>query len=74
MRYWQVAKDVSGTGTMANPGDNMANYVWTHLFIYKDLEGTLPDNPEKDLNLPVKELVEKYLYAKSSRIVAAGWR
>jgi hypothetical protein len=86
MKYFQVAKDVSGTGTMANPGDNMANYVWTHLFIYKDLEGTDYYNDywasvvlihfmrEKDLNLPVKELVEKYLYAKSSRIVAAGWR
>ena len=29
---------------------------------------------EKDLNLPVGKLVGKYLYAKSSRIVAAGWR
>ncbi len=42
MRYWQVIKDVSGTGKMDEPGDNMANYVWTHLFIYKDLEGTVP--------------------------------
>ena len=42
MRYWQVAKDVYGNGKMDDPGDNMANYVWTHLFIYKDLEGTLP--------------------------------
>lgn len=47
MKFWQVPKDVSGTGTMANPGDNMANYVWTHLFIYKDLNGTLPENPRK---------------------------
>jgi hypothetical protein len=42
MRYWQVSKDVFGDGKMDKPGDNMANYVWTHLFIYKDLEGTLP--------------------------------
>jgi hypothetical protein len=42
MRYWGVAKDVDGNGKMDDPGDNMANYVWTHLFIYKDLEGTIP--------------------------------
>jgi hypothetical protein len=42
MRYWQVAKDVYGNGKMDDPGDNMANYVWTHLFICKDLEGTVP--------------------------------
>jgi hypothetical protein len=42
MRYWEVRKDVFGNGRMDDPGDNMANYVWTHLFIYKDLEGTLP--------------------------------
>ncbi len=42
MRYWQVSKDVYGTGRSNDPGDTMANYVWTHLFIYKDLEGTIP--------------------------------
>lgn len=42
MRYWGVAKDVNGNGRMDDPGDNLANYVWTHLFIYKDLEGTMP--------------------------------
>ncbi len=42
MKYWSVSKDVYGTGRMDGPGDNMANYVWTHLFIYKDLEGTVP--------------------------------
>ncbi|MBI5583655.1 MAG: hypothetical protein HY892_07505 [Deltaproteobacteria bacterium] len=45
MRYWQVGKDVSGSGAMNGPNDNLANYVWTHLFIYKDLAGTLPENP-----------------------------
>ena len=44
MRYWEVRKDVFGNGKMDDPGDNMANYVWTHLFIYKDLEGTIPDD------------------------------
>ncbi len=42
MKYWQVPKDVRGNGRMDDPGDSMANYVWTHLFIYKDLEGALP--------------------------------
>jgi hypothetical protein len=42
MRYWSVPKDVYGSGKMGDPGDTMANYVWTHLFIYKDLEGTVP--------------------------------
>ena len=42
MKYWTVAKDVDGDGHMDSAGDNVANYVWTHLFIYKDLEGTLP--------------------------------
>ena len=42
MKYWQVPKDVRGDGRMDEPGDSMANYVWTHLFIYKDLEGALP--------------------------------
>jgi len=42
MQYWQVPKDVNGNGKMDDPGDSFANYVWTHLFIYMDLEGTLP--------------------------------
>src|SRR5574337_287821 len=42
MKYWTVPKDVAGNGKMDDPGDNMANYVWTHLFIYKDLDGTIP--------------------------------
>jgi mono/diheme cytochrome c family protein len=42
MRYWSVPKDVYGNGNMGDPGDTMANYVWTHLFIYSDLEGTIP--------------------------------
>lgn len=46
MRYWHVPKDVDGDGTMSDPDDNLANYVWTHLFIYKDLEGTIPAYPK----------------------------
>ena len=53
MKYWQVLKDVTGTGTMNAPGDNMANYVWTHLFIYRDLEGSLPAKGEEAKRLRV---------------------
>ncbi|MFT7860570.1 MAG: hypothetical protein ABXS93_06510 [Sulfurimonas sp.] len=42
MRYWNVPKDADGDGHLDSAGDNVANYVWTHLFIYKDLEGTIP--------------------------------
>lgn len=53
MKYWQVTKDVNGNGKMDDPGDSMANYVWTHLFIYKDLEGTIPDDWTGDKRLHV---------------------
>jgi len=42
MKYWSVRKDADGDGHLDSAGDNVANYVWTHLFIYKDLEGTIP--------------------------------
>jgi len=49
MKYWSVPKDVDGDGHFDSPGDNVANYVWGHLFIYKDLEGTIPSGvTEKD--------------------------
>jgi mono/diheme cytochrome c family protein len=42
MKYWNVLKDVDGNGRKDDTGDNLANYVWKHLFIYKDLAGTIP--------------------------------
>src|SRR5512135_407930 len=42
MKYWGALKDVNGNGRADDPNENVANYVWTHLFIYKDLAGTLP--------------------------------
>ncbi len=61
MRYWGVLKDVDGNGRMDDPGDNVANYVWKHLFIYKDLEGTKPEGATaknrlyvgKDIKVPI---------------------
>lgn len=43
MVYWSVGKDVNGDGDMNDSNDNFANYVWTHLYIYQDLEGTIPE-------------------------------
>ncbi len=53
MKYWQIVKDVDMNGKMSDPGDNLPNYVWDHLFIYKDLEGTLPDDWQKAKRLHV---------------------
>jgi mono/diheme cytochrome c family protein len=53
MKYWQVLKDANGNGRLDDPNDNMANYVWTNLFIYKDLKGTLPPDWQKEKRLHV---------------------
>ena len=53
MKYWSVLKDANGNGTVGDPNDNMANYVWTHLFIYKDLAGTLPQDWTKEKRLHI---------------------
>ena len=58
MRYWQVSKDVYGNGRNDDPGDNMANYVWTHLFIYKDLEGTIPPDATEAQRLFVGKQIQ----------------
>jgi mono/diheme cytochrome c family protein len=74
MRYWQILKDVDGDGTMNDPNDNIANYVWSHLFIYKDLEGTLPKNPEKAKRLHVgKEIPVKIDAGPSGKPLAGGY-
>ncbi len=53
MKYWGVKKDNNGDGDMNDPLDNVANYVWTHLFIYKDLEGTIPSGASESDRLRV---------------------
>jgi len=53
MKYWHVPKDVDGNNRMDDPGDSIANYVWSHLFIYKDLEGTLPPDWSESSRLRV---------------------
>ncbi len=58
MKYWSVPKDVNGDGDINDPGDNMANYVWTHLFIYQDLEGTVPKKWNEKMRLHVGKEIQ----------------
>jgi mono/diheme cytochrome c family protein len=58
MKYWQVLKDADHNGKLGNPSDNMANYVWTHLFIYKDLEGTLPQDWSEGSRLHIGQQIQ----------------
>jgi mono/diheme cytochrome c family protein len=53
MVYWGVAKDANGDGDMDDANDNFANYVWTHLYIYEDLEGTIPEDATEEDRLHV---------------------
>jgi mono/diheme cytochrome c family protein len=74
MRYWEVRKDVFGNGNMNDPGDNIANYVWTHLFIYKDLEGTLPPDPATAKRLYVgKDIQVKVDSGPTGKSIAGGY-
>ncbi|MDD5712155.1 MAG: hypothetical protein PHY31_05265, partial [Smithellaceae bacterium] len=74
MKYWRVLKDVGGQGTMEKPGDNMANYVWTHLFIYGDLAGTLPGNPTPSQRLHIgKEIPVNIDAGPSGKSLAGGF-
>jgi mono/diheme cytochrome c family protein len=53
MFYWGSAKDTNGDGDLSDPNDNLANYVWTHLYIYEDLEGTIPEGASEEDRLHV---------------------
>jgi mono/diheme cytochrome c family protein len=73
MRYWLVSKDVQGDGRMDAPGDNMANYVWTHLFIYKDLEGTIPEDWSESSRLHVgKDVQVNVDSGPTGKIISGG--
>lgn len=74
MKYWSVSKDVDGNGRMDDPGDSVANYVWKHLFIYKDLEGTLPATAEDADRLHVgKEIKVPIDSGPSGKHMAGGY-
>ena len=74
MKYWQVLKDVTGSGTMESPGDNFANYVWNHLFIYGDLAGTLPDPPDTAKRLRIgREIPVNIDTGPSGKSISGGF-
>lgn len=74
MRYWLVSKDVYGDGRMDRPGDNMANYVWTHLFIYKDLEGTIPEDWSESSRLHVGKNIQVNIDSgPTGKILSGGY-
>ncbi len=74
MRYWGVSKDVDSDGHFDSPGDNMANYVWTHLFIYKDLEGTLPAKAAPKDRLRIgRQIKVRYDSGPSGKSMAGGY-
>lgn len=74
MRYWSVSKDVDGDGHFDSAGDNMANYVWTHLFIYKDLEGTIPAKASQKDRLRIgRQIKVRYDSGPSGKPMAGGY-
>jgi mono/diheme cytochrome c family protein len=74
MKYWEVRKDVIGNGNMNDPGDDMANYVWTHLFIYKDLEGTLPADTANAKRLYVGKEIQVHVDSgPTGKSIAGGY-
>ncbi len=74
MKYWSVPKDADGDGHFDSPGDNVANYVWTHLFIYKDLEGTIPSNAKEEDRLRIgRQIRVKFDSGPSGKPMAGGY-
>jgi hypothetical protein len=73
MKYWGVLKDVNGNGSLGDPGDNMANYVWNHLFIYRDLEGSLPTDTDETKRLHIgKEIRVNIDSGPSGKSISGG--
>jgi hypothetical protein len=52
MAFWSIWKHIKGKKAGATGNDD-ANYVWDHLFIYKNLKGTIPKNWTKSERLYV---------------------
>ena len=53
-------------------GDNVANYVWKHLFIYKDLEGTIPAGATEKDRLHIGKEVKVKIDAGPSGMPMSG--
>ncbi len=46
LKYWNVRYDVNGDGKYGD-NENVANAYFTHLYVYKDLKGTVPEGVTK---------------------------
>ena len=47
LAYWNIKYDVNGDGKYGK-NENVANAYFTHLYVYKDLKGTNPENTSLD--------------------------
>jgi len=74
MKYFNVPKDADGDGHFDSPNDSVANYVWTHLFIYKDLEGTMPKGATDKDRLRIGRQIPVHIDAgPSGKSVSGGY-
>lgn len=48
MNYWNVRYDMNRNGDNSEPGENVANAYFSHLYIYQDLEGSNPSGTSRD--------------------------
>lgn len=46
--YWKAPFDMNRNGVMGEPGESVANAYFSHLYIYKDLEGSNPEGTSED--------------------------
>jgi hypothetical protein len=46
--YWKAPFDMNRNGTTGEPGESVANAYFSHLYIYKDLEGGNPEGTSED--------------------------
>ena len=48
LHYWGIPYDTDGDGRYDKKIDNVANAYWTHLYVYADLKGTIPNGTSTD--------------------------
>jgi hypothetical protein len=46
--YWKAPFDMNRNGIPGDPGESVANAYFSHLYIYKDLEGSNPEKTSMD--------------------------
>jgi len=46
--YWKAPFDMNRNGMTGDPGESVANAYFSHLYIYKDLEGSNPEGTSLD--------------------------